>query len=663
MQTSRLKYKSIDDSVRRVENYKILTFYKPDATFTTIKERPIEEAYLGLLGPTIRAKVGDVILIHFRNNLEVPATLHPHGVIYNKSSEGAPYNDGTPVEEKKNDAVPPGEEWTYEWHVPDRAGPGPKDESSMIWMYHSHADETRDTWAGLVGAIIITGADTPVNEKGVPLDVDVELIIFFSKVDETVSFYIDENIERFLPWVNDTQALYEDVEFLTSSLHHSVNFFMYCNMPAPNILAGSNVRFHIMTLGDETDMHAPNLGGGGSFLTKDERAESLQLVAGSMKTVKLSLSSPGHYEIECGVQDHYIAGMAASYNVLENADINPGTPTGRTRTYYIQAQQEEWDYSAGKEYTKCTLRDYSFKWDIFMTSVPGEFIGSKYQKAFYRQYTDQTFRTRTTMPDYQGMLGPLISAEVGDNIVVVFKNALDFAVNLAPGGGLLHDRDESGAVEPGTNYTYRWFVPDSAGPSPNDLSSIAFGYSSTVDPAAHQQLGLVGLVHIGRQGTFSTSDATNNAQLLLPEGVDHVVPLLWEVFNENASPLLNQSMIAAGMNPALIETFDPEVFEESNMQHGINGFMYCTMPNPTFRLGSKIRWVFLSIGSEEGSHSPFFTGQLFENNMGPDATIPLVPYQARVLDMTASQVGDWPFWCQVHDHVEAGMMAAISIVA
>eukprot|EP00798_Chlamydomonas_sp_ICE-L_P000323 gene323-33546_t len=280
-----------------------------DATFTTIKERPIEEAYLGLLGPTIRAKVGDVILIHFRNNLEVPATLHPHGVIYNKSSEGAPYNDGTPVEEKKNDAVPPGEEWTYEWHVPDRAGPGPKDESSMIWMYHSHADETRDTWAGLVGAIIITGADTPVNEKGVPLDVDVELIIFFSKVDETVSFYIDENIERFLPWVNDTQALYEDVEFLTSSLHHSVNFFMYCNMPAPNILAGSNVRFHIMTLGDETDMHAPNLGGGGSFLTKDERAESLQLVAGSMKTVKLSLSSPGHYEIECGVQDQYIAGM------------------------------------------------------------------------------------------------------------------------------------------------------------------------------------------------------------------------------------------------------------------------------------------------------------------------------------------------------------------
>eukprot|EP00798_Chlamydomonas_sp_ICE-L_P000322 gene322-33545_t len=259
--------------------------------------------------------------------------------------------------------------------------------------------------------------------------------------------------------------------------------------------------------------------------------------------------------------------------------LYPGTPTGPQHAHLV-------GYSAGKEYTKCTLRDYSFKWDIFMTSVP------------------ESLSARSTP---EGFLQQVVCAR---------------------------------------------FPPD---PSPNDLSSIAFGYSSTVDPAAHQQLGLVGLVHIGRQGTFSTSDATNNAQLLLPEGVDHVVPLLWEVFNENASPLLNQSMIAAGMNPALIETFDPEVFEESNMQHGINGFMYCTMPNPTFRLGSKIRW--------EGSHSPFFTGQLFENNMGPDATIPLVPYQARVLDMTASQVGDWPFWCQVHDHVEAGMMAAISIVA
>lgn len=40
--------------------------------------------------------------------------------------------------------------------MPERAGPGPADPSSMMWMYHSHWDETADTYAGLAGAIIIT---------------------------------------------------------------------------------------------------------------------------------------------------------------------------------------------------------------------------------------------------------------------------------------------------------------------------------------------------------------------------------------------------------------------------------------------------------------------------------------------------------------------------
>lgn len=45
-----------------------------------------------------------------RNNLpDHPVTLHPHGVLYNKSSEGAPYADGTPASEHADDAVLPGQ--------------------------------------------------------------------------------------------------------------------------------------------------------------------------------------------------------------------------------------------------------------------------------------------------------------------------------------------------------------------------------------------------------------------------------------------------------------------------------------------------------------------------------------------------------------------------
>ena len=66
-----------------------------DATFSTLKKRGPEEQYLGLLGPILRGAVGDTIKIVFKNNASHPYSMHPHGVLYQKDSEGADYNDGT----------------------------------------------------------------------------------------------------------------------------------------------------------------------------------------------------------------------------------------------------------------------------------------------------------------------------------------------------------------------------------------------------------------------------------------------------------------------------------------------------------------------------------------------------------------------------------------
>jgi FtsP/CotA-like multicopper oxidase with cupredoxin domain len=110
-----------------------------DATFTTLKPPLPEWKHLGMLGPAIHAEVGDTIKIVFRNNLPFPASIHPHGVFYEKDSEGAPYADGTNGANKRDDIVPPRGTHTYTWPVPERAGPGPGDPSSILWMYHSHA--------------------------------------------------------------------------------------------------------------------------------------------------------------------------------------------------------------------------------------------------------------------------------------------------------------------------------------------------------------------------------------------------------------------------------------------------------------------------------------------------------------------------------------------
>lgn len=69
------------------------------------------------------------------------------------------------------DKVAPGGVVTYTWLVPERAGPGPRDLSSVMWMYHSHVNEASDPYAGLFGAIIITTPDN-ANDDGTPKDVD-----------------------------------------------------------------------------------------------------------------------------------------------------------------------------------------------------------------------------------------------------------------------------------------------------------------------------------------------------------------------------------------------------------------------------------------------------------------------------------------------------------
>jgi hypothetical protein len=164
--------------------------------FTELEPRPPEQEYLGTLGPILRAEVGDTIKVVFKNNTDFPASMHPHGLFYEKGSEGSPYQDSTSGDKKGDDVVEPGEERTYLWEVPERAGPGPHDPSSIMWMYHSHVEEPVDTNAGLMGPIIVT-REGMAEEDGSPKGVDREFVTLFTVFDENVSPYLEHNIEEF----------------------------------------------------------------------------------------------------------------------------------------------------------------------------------------------------------------------------------------------------------------------------------------------------------------------------------------------------------------------------------------------------------------------------------------------------------------------------------
>src|SRR3954454_8461698 len=283
-----------------------------DASFTKLKPKDPKWAHTGLLGPVIRAEVGDTIKIVFRNNATRPYSIHVHGVLYNKDSEGAPYNDGTSARDTGDDAVAPGATYTYTYKVPPRAGPGPHDGNSVMWMYHSHTDEIADTNGGLVGPMIIY-SDGSLNPDGSVVGVDKEFIAFFSVMNENQSPYLDYNIQHFAGKPSTVNP--DDEGFQESNLMHSINGYVFGNGPLMTAKLGQRVRWYVMSLGTEVDLHTPHWHGN-TLTTMGMRTDVMQILAGGMSTGDMQPDDPGICLLHCHINDHIAAGMSTRYQIV-----------------------------------------------------------------------------------------------------------------------------------------------------------------------------------------------------------------------------------------------------------------------------------------------------------------------------------------------------------
>ena len=293
--------------------YKALYREYTDASFTTLKPVPARWRHLGTLGPVLRGEVGDTIKVVFKNNTEFPFTMHPHGVFYAKNSEGAPYSDGTTDADKADDAVGQGETHTYVWQIPNRAGPGPGDPSTILWMYHSHVDEPKDTNAGLIGPIIV-GREGSLRADGTPKDVDREFVQMFTVFDENSSWYLEENIETFAGDPASVDA--EDEGFIESNLMHSINGFVFGNLPLESLTMqrGERVRWYMLGMGTEVDLHTPHWHAQ-TLTWMGMRTDIAELLPASMKVLDMRPDNPGTWLYHCHVNDHIDAGMLARFKV------------------------------------------------------------------------------------------------------------------------------------------------------------------------------------------------------------------------------------------------------------------------------------------------------------------------------------------------------------
>ena len=293
-----------------------------DETFSTERKRPPEWEHLGVLGPLLRAEVGDTIVIHFMNKASQPYSLHPHGVSYERDSEGAPYPD---TSMDGAGLVPPGQTHTFVWNVPERAGPGDDDGSSVVWLYHSHNWEPRDIEAGLIGPMVITrrGMARP---DGSPKDVDREFATLFMLIDENTSHYLQHNIDTYTQdpkTINKLDFAGIDQEgnlnaagvgFAAANFKASINGFMFGNLPMPTMKRGEKVRWYVMTMGGQGNIHTPHWHG--NVVTVDKHhTDIFSLLPAQFVTADMVPDKVGMWMFHCHIDEHMEAGMMAMYRV------------------------------------------------------------------------------------------------------------------------------------------------------------------------------------------------------------------------------------------------------------------------------------------------------------------------------------------------------------
>lgn len=282
-----------------------------DATFTTLKPPPPQWEHLGILGPLIRAEVGDTIKVVFKNNTKLFCSMHPHGLEYDKNNEGAVYTDGITPGEKKGDRVASGQTYTYVWTVPERAGPARMDGSSILWVYHSHFVESRDMNAGLMGPIIIT-AKGASKADGTPNDVDREFIVAFAVFDETSSWYFEANTmgrRAYTPGLK-----FSDPAFRERYTLYTMNGLIEGNMPLLTMKKGERVRWYLFSNSNEDDVHTPHWHGQ-TVISRMMRMDMVSLDPMTMVVADMIPDKVGTWLFHCHVNEHLDNGMVALYKV------------------------------------------------------------------------------------------------------------------------------------------------------------------------------------------------------------------------------------------------------------------------------------------------------------------------------------------------------------
>jgi FtsP/CotA-like multicopper oxidase with cupredoxin domain len=122
-------------------------------------------------------------------------------------------------------------------------------------------------------------------------------------------------------------------EVAATQLKHTINGYVYCNIPGLNMTTGQRVRWYVLSLGNEDSLHTAHWHGI-SLLADGKHMDQVVVQSSSLLVLDAYADNPGTWLFHCHLTDHIEGGMMALFTVTGPPPVH--TLNGKVRRGYTR---------------------------------------------------------------------------------------------------------------------------------------------------------------------------------------------------------------------------------------------------------------------------------------------------------------------------------------
>ena len=275
-------------------------------------QRFVMYAFNGMVpGPQIRVAQQATITVRFHNKIDLPSTVHWHGLRHDNRFDGVP---GLTQAE-----VAPGGDFTYTVHFPD-AG---------VYWYHPHVREDIEQSMGLYGNMIV---DSPEPDYYSPVNREQSLVLndLLINADSLIPFGKEAPTYALMGRVGNVITVNGEPDYKLAVRKGDVIRFFFTNV--------SNSRTYNVSFGDAPlKVVASDV----SRFEREELVPSVVLAPAERYVVEARFDKPGRYAIVNAIQaiNHYLGEFNPEVDTLGIVTVSqtPAAPDYGSRFATLRA--------------------------------------------------------------------------------------------------------------------------------------------------------------------------------------------------------------------------------------------------------------------------------------------------------------------------------------